>query len=41
MNDLLAIGAHVVPRLNMDCLRKSFPHSNSNYSSRMLAILDY
>ena len=41
MSDLLAIGVHVVPRLNMDYLIKSFLHSDSNYSSRMSAVQGY
>jgi len=41
MSGLLAIGVHVVLHLNMDCLMKSFRHSDSNCSSRMFAIQDY
>jgi hypothetical protein len=41
MSGLLIIEVHVVPRLNMDCLIKSFRHSNSNYSSKMFAIQGY
>jgi TctA family transporter len=41
MSGLLIIVVHVVPRLNMDCLMKSFRHSNSNYSSKMFAIQGY
>jgi hypothetical protein len=41
MSGLLIIEVHVVPRLNMDYLMKSFRHSNSNYSSKMFAIQGY
>jgi hypothetical protein len=41
MSGLLIIEGHVVPRLNMDYLMKSFLHSNSNYSSKMFAIQGY
>ena len=41
MSGLLVIGVLVVLRLNMDCLMKSFLHSDSNYSSRMSEIQDY
>ena len=41
MSGLLIIEVHVVPRLNMGYLMKSFRHSNSNYSSKMFAIQGY
>jgi hypothetical protein len=41
MNGLLIVEGHVVPRLNMDYLMKSFRRSNSNYSSKMFAIQGY
>jgi hypothetical protein len=41
MNGLLIVEGHVVLRLNMDYLMKSFRRSNSNYSSKMFAIQGY